>query len=384
MSIFRLKFSTTTASTLIFAAFVPTSGCAGRDAYDRGVAQLNEGDFDGAVSSFREAHDQWPEKQSYFDEWCLATNQAIQWHKKQASQRFKDKMLRPALEHVEKAIFYCDPQGKPIPGQPSEECKTPCGLPKGSPYHPHTLRGVISIDESKLAEAKTEIVLAIQEAEVRTNSAVALMQSHDWDGAVTRLRESTALDRSCERAKSLLAESINGAVNQHLKLATQYLEAESWDMSRNECKVVDSYRPGEQEARRIVKVANNRQKARGLESEAAEAVRNQEYLSAVDSLEQAVALWPEDGSIGAALTSVKNLAADALMTEARSRLASSQFGPALRLLDKASSLTPERADVATAITDAESNWADALLLDAESSFQRGQTEGAWIQSVLAS
>jgi len=360
-----------------------SNGCASMRAYETAQQQLERKEYDAAVASFREAHDLWPENQRYFEAWQRASERAIQWHKDEASRLFNERMLGPALAHADRALEYCDPQGKPLPGKGSGASRTACGLPKGPPHHPHTLRGAISVNEIELSDLRDVIDRAIREARERADTGEAQMQAETWDDAIATLRRATELDRSSERASKLLTEALNGAINNHLRMADERLRAEAWDSCRHECEIVLSYRPVEHEAQRLMKLADNRQRARELQAKAAQAIPQREYLAAVEALEQAIVLWPEDASINAALTESKNLAADALTAEARSRLASAQYNDAARLLDKANSLVPNRSDVVDALRETETAWADSLVEEASRHFREGRNELAWVHAARA-
>ncbi len=369
---------------LVFVACL-SSGCASEQAFKDGLNQLDHEKFDDAVESFRKAHNLWPENEKYFKEWCSATEKAVQHHMRKAAAQFNQRMLGRALEHADKALEYCDLGGKPIPGKSSKGCPTACGVPKGSKDHPHThtLRGVIAVDETELTELRAKVARAIADATERVHAGEAQMDAGAWDDAVATLRHATQLDRSSERAMHLLDAAIEGAVKQHLALASEHLRNEAWDSCRKECELVDSYRRGQPESQALRKSANDRQKARALQSQAAQAVEHREYLTAVRLLEEATLLWPEDTSIAAALVGAKNVAADALLVEARSQMAARAYSAAVCLLDKGKSLVPARADILAAVAEAQSAWAESLLDQARDLFAGGRNELAWVCAARA-
>ncbi len=365
-----------TAGLLLLTLWLPT-GCVGREAYDRGCEFAENGEFDAAVSAFRDAHDAAPKNDEYYDAWIGATEQAIAWHRDEATNRFNERMLGPARAHIDKAISYGDADGRPVPGEPIAGCRTVCGLPEGLPAHPHSLCGVIEVNQKELTDLRRLILRALAAAEARADAGESHIRNGAWDEAVVALQEATELDRSSARAPMLLREAIAGAVPYHLSLADHHLATQAWDDCRSECSIVLSYRPEDPEAQLRLDAADDRQRARTLQQQAARLAADEEYLSAVDTLERARKLWPEDRAIAVSLRSTKDLTADALLTEARGCVDGGEYQAALELVDRAEALVPDKPGLAAARDDAESRWADALLRQADGYLARGQNELAW-------
>jgi tetratricopeptide (TPR) repeat protein len=371
-------------STILLAAAASlAAGCVGQRAYETGLRQLNAGDFDKAVQSLRDAHHEAPEKQDFFDAWCHATEQAVTWHQDQAAEQFNRRELRSAHEHLVEALHYCDLQGESIPGRPTKRCPTACGLSAGPPHAAHGLRGAIDVNVAELRELRELVERAISSAEERTAVGEAHLCRGDWDAAVLALREAADLDRSSQRATALLREAVAGAVSHHLTLARQHLATEAWDACRGECAIVLSYRPGNDEAERLLSLTDERRRARALQERATRLAVEDEYLSAIDTLEQAERLWGADPSIADTLRETKREAADALRREADACADRGAFRGALDLLDRAAALAPARTNLESVMARVEARWADALLDEAKRLFERGENELAWVQALLA-
>ncbi len=301
-------------SSLLFLLIC--SGCASRRAYSLGLRQLEQGQYDDAVSKITEAIELRPAfmggKDEYFESLARAKREGASWHLAEARNYKQNTDLGLAEDHLLKGIEY----------NPSlSEC---------NPF---------------LAEIRR----CIDKAETDRDKSILLAQANQWDQAVTQIRKALSQYRTMPRGEADCRRLMEGASNWHLQISRRELSADMWDKAADEARRSLSYvdNPG---AKDVLDEIANRRKADQLIEKGKTLLESEKYQEALTSLTQAYELHERRADLPSLIVRAKGGICDGYLAKAAACASQGDRLTSLRLLIKSQTLLAGYGGVASQIS----------------------------------
>lgn len=302
-------------------AAVIAGGCAGRDAYQRGLQLAARHNYEAAVSNLAKAARNDPDNENYAQALARTRQQGAAWHVDKARALMLDAQLSAALDHTAAALNL-QPMFEPA----------------------------ISI-ERRIIEQRSI-------AQTLRDQALALARDAQPEPAVLTMRQSLATDRSQVGGEAMLRDLQAAACNWRLARAQALASQGNLDEAETEAQIALSHQSNNAQAVALLQSIQNRRRAQLLAVQADAQRQAGELWRAMDLYASAHQLDPQMPGLLQNIAEIKQELCTDLLRQAASHQAQGRLVESLQAATHSRRLLPDFGNAPQLIAQLRSALAD--------------------------